>query len=161
MRKASGDASDRRKEPSLPTTHATVRHQSGRPAGRQHARQMLPVQPDDLDVTIVRHKDDLIPLKSIGRRLRGWRRRHVSRMSAAWAVGIALCVRRRCLSIGVTSHTWSVLIGGVYVRWRCVGKETTYIVPRHDLHQVASLDVPDLDKGRLERQYEGIVHGCE
>lgn len=80
-------------------------------------------------------------------------------MATSWTVWVALCVRRRCLAVGVTWHTRSILVGGMYVRRRRVGEETSDIAARDDLHQIASLDVPDLDKGRLERQDERIVHG--
>lgn len=49
----------------------------------------------------------------------------------------------------------------MYMRRRSVREEATDIAARDDLHQVATLNVPNLDKCRFERQDEGVVHGCD
>jgi hypothetical protein len=150
--------------PSFPssTTHTAVGHQGGRATRRKHTRKVFPVEPDDLDVAIVRDKDDLIPLESISSRLRNRRWRHMNGMTASRAVRITLRMRRRRLAVRVTRpHPGSILVRGVYMRRRSVREEATDIAARDDLHQVATLNVPNLDKCRFERQDEGVVHGCD
>jgi hypothetical protein len=83
-------------------------------------------------------------------------------MTASRAVRITLRMRRRRLAVRVTRpHPGSILVRGVYMRRRSVREEATDIAARDDLHQVATLNVPNLDKCRFERQDEGVVHGCD
>jgi hypothetical protein len=78
---------------------------------------------------------------------------------SAGSVRITLRMRRGRLSIRIAYDARSILVGSVNLGGRGVGEETADVAPRYYLYQVTALNVSDLDKCRLERQDERIVHG--
>jgi hypothetical protein len=49
--------------------------------------------------------------------------------------------------------------GSVDARWWGICKETGYVAAGYDLDEIAREDMPDLDKGRLERNDKGELQG--